>query len=172
MDLLILPIQGADVVLGIHWLELLGPIITNYKLLTMDFQWNGKIVYLIGEPKVNDGFLAGKQFLKLSKSWSIVSLYHLKAILLDSPNKTILVSVQPLLQQYAIIFETPTTLPPFWESDHQIHLKPNAALVNVRPYRYPQFQKTEMEKLIQEMLQQGIIRASQSPFSSAVLLFK
>ena len=38
MDLLILPIQDADVVLGIQWLKLLGPVIINYKLLTMDFQ--------------------------------------------------------------------------------------------------------------------------------------
>ena len=37
IDLFILPIQGADVVLGIQWLELLGPMVTDYKLLTMDF---------------------------------------------------------------------------------------------------------------------------------------
>ena len=48
VNLFILPIQGAELVLGIQWLELLGPVITDYKLLTMDFQWKGKAVHLIG----------------------------------------------------------------------------------------------------------------------------
>jgi len=38
----------------------------------------------------------------------------------------------------------------------------------VRAYRYPYFQKSEIEKLIQEMLLSGI--TSQSPFSAPVLL--
>ena len=42
---------------------------------------------------------------------------------------------------------------------HQIHLKQDANYANVRPYRYPHFQKSEMEKLVQEMLYQGIIRS-------------
>ena len=87
----------------------------------------------------------------------------------DNPNKPILFYVQMLLQQYAA-FENPITLPPFRETDHQIHLKLDVAPVNVRPYRYSQFQKIEMEKLIQEMLQQGIISASHSPFSSPCFL--
>ena len=80
MDLFILPIQGADVVLGIQWLKLLGSVITNYKLLTMNCQWNGKEVHF-----------------KLTKSQNIASLFQLKA------------------------------------------------LGNVKPYRHPHFQKSEME---------------------------
>ncbi|GAV58488.1 RVP_2 domain-containing protein [Cephalotus follicularis] len=37
LDLYILTIKGAEVVLGIQWLELLGPVITDYKKLTMKF---------------------------------------------------------------------------------------------------------------------------------------
>ncbi|GMH18976.1 hypothetical protein Nepgr_020817 [Nepenthes gracilis] len=66
----------------------------------------------------------------------------------------------------------PRASPPNRSTDHQIPLKPHSLPVNVRPYRYPHFQKTEMEILIKAMLDEGLIRPSTSPFSSPVLLVK
>jgi len=57
-------------------------------------------------------------------------------------------------------------------TNHSIHLVPNSTPVNVRTYRYPYFQKHEIEMQVATMLQTGIIRPSTSPFSSSVLLIK
>jgi hypothetical protein len=45
-----------------------------------------------------------------------------------------------------------------------------AVPVAVRPYRYPQLLKNEIERQCEEMLPQGIIRPSTSPFLSPLLL--
>ncbi|GKF03871.1 ty3-gypsy retrotransposon protein, partial [Tanacetum coccineum] len=66
----------------------------------------------------------------------------------------------------------PASLPPHRLIDHHIHLLPDTKPVNFLPYRYPHYQKGEMEKLVNEMLSQGIIRFSHSPFLSLVLLVK
>ncbi|GJS40579.1 reverse transcriptase [Tanacetum coccineum] len=80
--------------------------------------------------------------------------------------------IEELISRFETLFQVPTTLPPYRSVDHRIHLYPNTKPVNVRPYRYPHYQKGEMEKLVNEMLSQGIIRVSHSPFSSPVLLVK
>jgi len=77
----------------------------------------------------------------------------------------------PVLWDFAIAFAVPTTLPPLRPHDHKIPLTTSLP-INVRAYHYPYFQKSEIKKLIQEMLLSGVIRLSQSPFSAPVLLVR
>lgn len=60
--------------------------------------------------------------------------------------------------------------PPSRECDHKIPLMNSQVFVNSRPYRYPFYQKNEIERQIKEMLVVGIIRDSSNFFVSPVIL--
>lgn len=81
-------------------------------------------------------------------------------------------SLAALLREYADVFAEPRGLPPPLPYDHRIHLLPGTTPIAVRPYRYPQLQKDELERQCWEMLAQGIIHPSISPFSAPVLLVR
>jgi hypothetical protein len=80
--------------------------------------------------------------------------------------------METLLEGFADLFSIPVGLPPPRRHNHRIHLLPGTAPIAVRPYRYPQLVKNELERQCAKMLQQGIIRPSSSAFSSPVLLVK
>jgi hypothetical protein len=80
--------------------------------------------------------------------------------------------VAMLLYTYTNLFQAPTALPPDRVHNHTIPLVEGATPVKVKPYRYPHSQKEQIEVMIQEMLQHGIIQSSTSPFSSPIVLVK
>ena len=74
------------------------------------------------------------------------------------------------MDNHSKVFETPKGLPPIRDHDHVIHLIPERVPPNIKPYRYPYVQKSEIEHMIAEMLEAGIIQPSQISFSSPVVL--
>ena len=74
--------------------------------------------------------------------------------------------------KYSSLFQPLTNLPPSRSTVHSITLLPNATPMNVKPYRYPNYQKQEIEDQVSAMLTKGFIQPSSNPFSSPVLLVK
>lgn len=80
--------------------------------------------------------------------------------------------IEQTLRVYEDVFQKPRGLPPMRGREHSIPLQANTQPISVRPYRYPHAHKEVMEKLVQEMLTEGLVRPNQSPYSSPVLLVK
>ena len=158
VDMYAIPVHGCDIVLGIAWLRTLGPILCDFEQRRMAFHLKGRRVVWAGvaasgtSPRPSsDPLLANNLFTDLGSEQDLLERF---------------------LATYDDVFAAPTGLPPARACDHRIHLKTATEPVAVRPYRYPQLQKDELETQCEAMMQQGIIRPSTSPFSAPVLLVK
>lgn len=178
LDFHLINLNGSDEVLGIQWLKLLGLILTDYDQVITKFMWAGRMVQLTGNPDPQPLGTSVHQFRWLFSSGQIMGLFSLS---ISSPrlqhsdtsiDHQLLADLQQLLTTYIKLFTSPTTLPPPRPTDHYIHLLPNTAPVKVKPYRYPHFQKQEIENQVAKMLQTGEIQLSTSAFSFPVLLVK
>jgi hypothetical protein len=97
---------------------------------------------------------------------------HLSPVLDTKEDEVVPTSIQQVVNNFADMFQEPKELPPSRLMDHHIPLIPGATAVNVKLYLYSSAQKDETEQQLQEMLRNGIIQPSISPFASPVLLVK
>jgi hypothetical protein len=79
--------------------------------------------------------------------------------------------LQSILFKHQTIFSTPHGLPPsYGVHDHSIPLVLGSLPPNVLLYRHPFAQKNKIEKIVQELLDAGVIHHSTSPYSSPVVM--
>ncbi|XP_071923237.1 uncharacterized protein [Coffea arabica] len=177
---------SCEVVLGMQWLSTLGDVKWNFADLKMEFVQRGKRVVLRGSRQHPVQVVSKKQMQKLLNKPEQIESGQLCLVTAENDHDEMIancatmepnVKVTPykhqldlLLLKYHEVFDEPMELPPARMHDHRIYLKEGTQHINVRPYRYPTFQKGEIERLVTEMLNNGIIRPSNSPFSSPVVL--
>jgi hypothetical protein len=102
----------------------------------------------------------------------IAQLIHLCPVDNHRSSRSIPPVVQSLIDSNAPLFKELDTLPPPREFDHGIPLIPSVKPMNMKPYKYSPTRKDEMERQIKDMLTNGIIRPSQSPFALPIILVK
>eukprot|EP00253_Pinus_taeda_P034562 PITA_34562 len=78
--------------------------------------------------------------------------------------------LQKVLNNHSKVFKTPKGLPPIFDHDHAIQLISGSVPPNIRPCIYPYAQKREIECMVAEMLEVGIIQPSQSSFYAPIVL--
>lgn len=193
MDVYLLPIRGADLILGTSWLATLGPHVADYSKLSIQFAVDNQLITFKGETNLKPHFTSAHQLNRLCSIRAIDACYTLSISptspqdLLDNQSvgnshhgqavqlqfsQDMAPELQALLLKYGNVFEMPSGLPPSRAFDHSIPLVPEATPIKIKPYRYPHSQKTEIESMVTEMLREGLIEPSTSPFSSPVLLVR
>ncbi|XP_056692219.1 uncharacterized protein [Spinacia oleracea] len=174
-DVLLIPLGSCDMVLGIQWLSLLGPISWDFNKLRMEFCLDGKQIMLKGLPtkklKVVEGEPSAKLFSTAAQLCLMQVVDQTCLVTEIQQEKQEYEELNELKLTYSMVFEEPNDLPPVrGVFDHSIPLTPGTTPVNIRPYRYPLKQRDVIEQLVQEMLDRGIIQPSSSPFASPVVL--
>jgi hypothetical protein len=158
-DFKVIPLPYYDMVLGNDWLEAHGPIKVDWLHKWMVITMNREQVHLCG-------------LHHSLPAHSLVELYLMSDHQPDLKQSQLPPQVQQLLDEFSDLFEEPPSLPPSRSCDHTIPLIQGAQPVNIRPYRLSPTMKDEVEKQVQDMLNQGLIQHSSSAFSSPVLLVK
>jgi hypothetical protein len=107
-----LPLGSYDMVLGVQWMESLGPILWDFRRGTLAFVRNNHWV-----------------------NWSAAAAGSTPTpppLLLAMDSEL----MDELLQEFTPLFQEPTRLPPARSRAHRIHLLPDTAPIAVRQYRY------------------------------------
>ena len=136
----------------------------------MKFFAEGKKVELRGIVGKLGKIISSNGMIKLQKKEQRGVIAQLCLLDVSTSKSSISPDLQKVLDNHSKVFETPRGLPPMRDHDHTIHLIPGSVPPNIRPYRYPYVQKSEIERMVAEMLEAGIIQPSQSSFSAPVVL--
>lgn len=171
-NLYVLTLGGCDLVLGVDWLRGLGSVLWNFAELTLKFQLGQQSVNLQGiqrpvhsvseEDHIEDlkqGAAKGIWLQVMDGNSGVCSAKSLAEI-------------QQVVNSFKKVFEEPKGLFPPRKFDHKIKLQDGVKPTCVRPYRYPYYEKEEIEKLVGKLLKSVSIRSSQSPYSSPILLVR
>lgn len=175
-DMRLIPLKGCNAVLGVQWLKTLGDCMFNFNTLTLSFSVGKDKIMLKGTSDGHQNSVAMITAVSLQEAWRKEQLSLLAYVCaiqgqeLNNPQHP--PQIQQVLHTFEDVFNEPKTLPPQRDFDHKIPVKVGSEPFTIRPYRYPHIQKTEIKKIVKEMLEAGIIQPSQSPFASPVLLVK
>ncbi|MCI26600.1 hypothetical protein A2U01_0047797, partial [Trifolium medium] len=123
----LLPVTGADLVLGAPWLATLGPHIADYSALSLKFYLDGKFVTLHGDKPTLPVTAQFHHIMRLSRNQGIDECYTISFHEMQDETTALFdVHLPPelsaLLAQYAHVFAAPSGLPPLRMQDHSIPL--------------------------------------------------
>nr|GEV70796.1 retrotransposon-related protein [Tanacetum cinerariifolium] len=145
-NMMLIPLGGCEMVLGVRWLATLGDIVCNFLKLRMEFNYQVCVFPTFG---------VQAEFMSTGTNLALTNVHP---------------CLSTLLQKYEEVFVVLKSLPPYRTRDYRIPLLSNVVPINIRPYRHPPSQKDAIEAMVKELLDSGVIRASHSPFSSLIVM--
>lgn len=154
------PLGGVDLILHVAWLETLGEIQANWRIMTLKFQYGNCEIFLQGDTFLNCSPVSLRSLKKTRDVDYAAILWPL-----DTQLKIEHVGDELFLKQLQELKKMIGRFGKIFENDHHIPVQPRMGpiSVSVKPYKYGHTQKNEIE-ILKEMLVAEIIRPSDSPF--------
>ena len=170
VDLISLAINGYDVILGMDWLA------ENY--VQINCRTKEVTLCLPEEPVLKLSFqrtpktlriVSGKQVGKLIRSGAIGYVAFLENQIKD---KDQIGQVQVVKEFVDVFPEKLDVVPPQREVEFTIELLPGVAPISKTPYRMAPLELQELKIQLQELLEQGFVQPSTSPWGAPILFVK
>jgi hypothetical protein len=156
---------GDDVVLGVQWLQSLGIVAINSQDIFMKFSSKGKEIELRGIKGKTSNVIYSNSMTKLLKKGHHSLIAQLCSLDVQTSFSSNTFDLQIVIKNHSKVFgEMPKGLDHAQYHDHVIHLQSGSTPPKIRPYRYPYAQKSDIEGMIQAMLEADIIQPSQILF--------
>ncbi|KAG8472702.1 hypothetical protein CXB51_034564 [Gossypium anomalum] len=169
-DLMLLPFDEFDVILGMDWLTVHDAIV-NCKRKTIDLRCvNNEIIRVESTdsnklPAVISSMLAQKCVRKGCETYLA---YVLEDKELEKKPESV-----PVVCEYPDVFpEELPGLPPVREVEFGIELVPGTTPISIAPYRMAPTELKELKAQLQELTDKGFARPSFSPWGAPVLFVK
>jgi len=158
VNLVCLPLEGLDVILGMDWLSN-NHIIIDCGRRSLVFPEHEGLELISAQRAINEVEAGATCFMIVAHT--------------EKNSTTENISVIPVVEEYADVFpdEIPY-LPPSRDVDYTIDLIPGAGPVSMAPYRMAPAELAELKKQIEDLLKKKFIRPSASPWGAPVLLVK
>ncbi|GJW30936.1 transposon ty3-I gag-pol polyprotein [Tanacetum coccineum] len=115
----VLPISGADIILGAAWLATLGPHLADYSSATIKFYLDDKFITLTGDTSLLPAQAQFHHFKRLSATDAIAEAYTLHCFSMETSSDDPLQvpdsvphDLGNILHVFSFVFSVPTGLPP------------------------------------------------------------
>ena len=175
-EFFVIDMNRYDMILGAKWLTKFGEVSANFEDQWLEVMKGNEKIRILGSPQENNYSLISKQ-----QCAKMVSKAHEVYLVLVKPiektnqkslNKNQQQELDKVLEEFAQVFpkDMPKNLPPLRPINHSIDLIPGSVPCSRVPYRMSKVEQEEILKQVQELLEQGYIVPSISPFGAPVLL--
>ncbi|CAL1410109.1 unnamed protein product [Linum trigynum] len=167
-NLIILPFDEFDVILGMDWLSKNRARVDCYKKeVSLEIEGKGMALFKGTRKLIPGGLISAMKAFSLIQKGCEAYLAHIKVV----HEKKI--EDVPIVREYPEVFpEDLPGLPPQREVEFDIEVVPGTAPISIPPYRMAPVELKELKEQLEELLEKGFIRPSVSPWGAPVLFVK
>lgn len=168
-----MPLGGYDIILWVNWMKLVSPVVFDFQNDSISVLWQQQRINLRQEIRNTHIKILSKtkqrDIISKGDACFLIQVMTVedKEMLNDNPEE-----ITTIIEEFQDVYHEPQGLPPSRAHDHRIPLQLDSKPIKSNPYKRPYAHKTEIEKIVKEMLVSGIIRHSSSPYASLVLLVR